>query len=133
MTTHVPLPDGEMFAVSDRTILVDSVETVAAAGFVIGEEGSTLQLHLTATGRRPRTQEPVDVTLVFSIEDAADALLGSILHTLEAVAKCSEPHVCPECTAGKHRNCTSEAWCNRHDRITTCDCASSAEHLEATV
>jgi hypothetical protein len=33
-------------------------------------------------------------------------------------------NVCPECRAGKHANCTGEAWDEEADELTTCDCAA---------
>jgi hypothetical protein len=32
------------------------------------------------------------------------------------------PSICPECVAGKHRNCNGDAWDEVNDRVTTCDC-----------
>lgn len=86
---RIPMPDGEMFAVSDRTILVDEIETIAAAGITLGREDGTLQIHLTAVGRQPRTQAPQDVTLAFSI-DGALQLLDAVLHSLEAVKRATD-------------------------------------------
>lgn len=34
-------------------------------------------------------------------------------------------HVCPECVAGKHRNCRGDALCLIEDALTSCDCASA--------
>lgn len=31
-------------------------------------------------------------------------------------------HVCPECRAGKHRNCDGTSWCDRNDRPADCTC-----------
>lgn len=31
-------------------------------------------------------------------------------------------HVCPECKAGKHRNCDGTAWCIFRDEPTECSC-----------
>jgi hypothetical protein len=32
------------------------------------------------------------------------------------------PAICPECRAGKHRNCDSTAWCDETAFPTACDC-----------
>jgi hypothetical protein len=32
------------------------------------------------------------------------------------------PRICPECAAGKHINCTGEAWDNEADAPTECEC-----------
>jgi hypothetical protein len=31
-------------------------------------------------------------------------------------------HICPECWAGKHRNCDTTAWCWTEDKPVPCVC-----------
>lgn len=31
-------------------------------------------------------------------------------------------YLCPECVAGKHKNCDGSAWCTQHNDTTFCDC-----------
>jgi len=41
-------------------------------------------------------------------------------------------HICPECLAGKHDNCVTEALCVLHDEIVTCACSfgqHEADHV----
>ncbi len=38
----------------------------------------------------------------------------------------NDSHVCPECAAGKHRNCDGGAWCLIEDAPTSCACAHGA-------
>lgn len=33
----------------------------------------------------------------------------------------TDAHVCPECAAGKCRNCDGDAWCSKRDAITECE------------
>lgn len=35
---------------------------------------------------------------------------------------CIDVHVCPECVAGKCRNCHGDAWCTAEDGPTACSC-----------
>lgn len=49
----------------------------------------------------------------------------------ESADACTEPHVCPECAAGKHRNCSNEAWCMTADCVVDCDCRASMTHSQA--
>lgn len=39
--------------------------------------------------------------------------------------------VCPECKAGKHRNCDTTAWDFETDEPTACRCDEYTKHLEA--
>lgn len=32
------------------------------------------------------------------------------------------PRICPECAAGKHVNCSGDAWNDETDQIDTCQC-----------
>lgn len=38
------------------------------------------------------------------------------------------PTTCPECTAGKHGNCSGDAWDDEEDRPTICDCYEADHH-----
>lgn len=87
MTTQpVALPDGEIFAASDRMILVDQFESVAAAGFVLGKEGTELAIHITFTGKLNRRDERDDVTIALSPLDTLQ-LVEQLTATLELLRK----------------------------------------------
>ena len=43
-----------------------------------------------------------------------------------------DDHICPECKAGKHRNCDGRAWCYQTDSGSPCRC-DIAEHIEALI
>lgn len=82
-TEPIPMPDGEIFIVSDRLMLVHEIETIATAGFLLGREGKELAIHLTARGRINHSTEQSDITLAFSPEGTV-GLIEALLHSLEA-------------------------------------------------
>jgi len=82
MADPVELPDGEMFMVSDRLMLVQSMESILANGFFLGRAGAELAVHITFQGRINKSTEQSDVTVALSPVDAYE-LVNMILTGLE--------------------------------------------------
>lgn len=75
---------GDLFAMSDDVILADSVETIIAAGFTLGEDGVQPMILLKIEGKRNNHPDRA-VTEIAVSPEVAFALQGSLLSGLETL------------------------------------------------
>lgn len=77
-TSPVPMPNGHVFPMSDRIILVRSTASQLINGFILGVEGQQPAFHLTFEGKLSNQYKNDSVTVAISPDDAM-----TLINTIE--------------------------------------------------